>query len=69
MFERFFGIGDARDHGPGGVGLGPSVTRSIIWEHGGEISLGVRKGRGLADRIDLPIGTDANAPGQPGVRV
>jgi signal transduction histidine kinase len=56
VFEPFYRIGNARDPSTGGVGLGLSVTRSIVWEHGGDISLATRKGGGLTVRVDLPIG-------------
>ncbi len=56
VFEPFYRIGSARDPETGGVGLGLSVTRSIVWEHGGEIILGNRKGGGLSVRVELPIG-------------
>jgi K+-sensing histidine kinase KdpD len=44
----------SRNLDTGGVGLGLSVTRSIILEHGGEISLTDRKGGGLLVRVELP---------------
>jgi signal transduction histidine kinase len=59
VFEPFYRIESSRDPGTGGVGLGLSVTRSIIWEHGGEIVLANRKGGGLSIRLELP------APSQP----
>ncbi len=55
VFEPFYRIGSARNPSTGGVGLGLSVTRSIVWEHGGDISLGNRKGGGLSVRVELPI--------------
>ena len=64
VFEPFYRIGSARDPSTGGVGLGLSVTRSIIWEHGGEINLSSRKGGGLAVRVQLPAGPGANMPGE-----
>ena len=64
VFEPFYRIGSARDPSTGGVGLGLSVTRSIIWEHGGEINLSSRKGGGLAVRVHLPAGPGANMPGE-----
>jgi len=54
VFEPFYRIESSRDPDTGGVGLGLSVTRSIIWEHGGEISLASRKGGGLSARLELP---------------
>ena len=56
VFEPFYSIGSARDPSTGGVGLGLSVTRSIVWEHGGDITLGNRKGGGLSVRVELPTG-------------
>jgi len=58
VFEPFYRIGSSRDPDTGGVGLGLSVTRSIIWEHGGEISLASRKGGGLSVRLELPSGSE-----------
>lgn len=54
VFEPFYRIESSRDPDTGGVELGLSVTRSIIWEHGGEISLASRKGGGLSVRLELP---------------
>src|SRR5208282_2996848 len=64
VFEPFYRIESSRDPDRGGVGLGLSVTRSIIWEHGGDISLATRKGGGLIVRLELPIGAAANLVGQ-----
>jgi hypothetical protein len=58
VFEPFYRIGSARDPTTGGVGLGLSITRSIVWEHGGDITLGNRKGGGLSVRVALPAGPD-----------
>jgi signal transduction histidine kinase len=57
VFEPFYRIGSARDPGTGGVGLGLSVARSIVWEHGGDITLGNRKGGGLSVRVELRTGS------------
>jgi len=66
VFEPFYRIGSGRDPSTGGVGLGLSVTRSIIWEHGGEISLGSRKGGGLVVRVQLPAEPGTNMPTETG---
>jgi len=52
VFEPFFKIEGSRDPDAGGVGFGLAVTRSIIWEHGGDISLCHSQGR----RFELPNG-------------
>jgi signal transduction histidine kinase len=64
VFEPFYRIGSARDPETGGVGLGLSVTRSIVWEHGGEIILGNHQGGGLGVRLELPIGPRSIMPDQ-----
>lgn len=56
VFEPFYRIESSRNPDTGGVGLGLSVTRSIVWEHGGDIVLASRKGRGLSVRLELPTG-------------
>jgi signal transduction histidine kinase len=61
VFEPFYRIGSARNPDTGGVGLGLSVTRSIIWEHGGDISLATRQGGGLLVRVELPVGTGTSS--------
>ena len=58
VFEPFYRIDAARDPNAGGVGLGLSVTRSVVWEHGGDISLNSRKGGGLSVRLELPVGPE-----------
>jgi signal transduction histidine kinase len=63
VFEPFYRIGSARNPDTGGVGLGLSVTRSVVWEHGGEIVLRSRKGGGLSVRISLPISAGVNSQG------
>ena len=55
VFEPFYRIERSRSPETGGVGLGLSVTRSIVWEHGGDIVLANRKGGGLSVRVELPV--------------
>ena len=61
VFEPFYRMEQSRNLDTGGVGLGLSVTRSIIWEHGGEISLAEREGGGLSVRLELPRVPDINS--------
>jgi signal transduction histidine kinase len=65
VFEPFYRVGSSRNPDTGGVGLGLSVTRSIVWEHGGEINLGSRKGGGLSVRLMLPSGPGLSPPDLP----
>ena len=62
VFQPFYRIEGSRNPDTGGVGLGLSVTRSIIWEHGGDISLATRKGGGLSVRLELPAGPGPSSP-------
>jgi signal transduction histidine kinase len=61
VFEPFYRLEPSRNLDTGGVGLGLSVTRSIILEQGGEISLCDRKGGGLLVRLELPGAADAKS--------
>lgn len=64
VFEAFYRIEDSRNPDTGGVGLGLSVARSIVREHGGDIILAARKGGGLSARFELPAWATSNE--QPG---
>jgi signal transduction histidine kinase len=68
VFEPFYRIDGSRNPDTGGVGLGLSVTRSIIWEHGGDISLAARKGGGLSVRLELPAGPEPSSPDRKKIR-
>ena len=54
VFEPFYRLESSRNRDTGGVGLGLSVARSIIREHGGDIELANRTGGGLSVRLELP---------------
>ena len=54
VFEPFYRQERSRNPETGGVGLGLSVARSIIWEHSGDIRLANRREGGLHVRVDLP---------------
>lgn len=68
VFEPFYRLETSRNSETGGVGLGLSVARSIVWEHGGDISLANRKGGGLSVRLELPTGPGQSSPDQEEVR-
>jgi signal transduction histidine kinase len=59
VFAPFYRLEPSRDPGNGGVGLGLSVARTIVREHGGEVSLANREGGGLSVRVELPAEADA----------
>ena len=62
VFEPFYRLDRSRNPDTGGVGLGLSVARSIIWEHGGDIILANRQGGGLSVRLELPTGPEVSGP-------
>jgi len=51
IFEPFFTHGKAR-----GIGLGMSITKKIIEEHGGTIGLVSGPGQGTTFTVELPLG-------------
>lgn len=50
VFEPYFTTREV------GIGLGLALTRKIVEEHGGEISLASQPGRGTTARVRLPLG-------------
>lgn len=57
VFEPFFRLESSRNRHTGGVGLGLAVVRSILVEHGGDVTLRNRKGGGLRVTLSLPLPT------------
>jgi len=55
VFEPFFRLESSRNRDTGGIGLGLSTVRAIVLEHGGEVTLGNRKGGGLRVSVVLPV--------------
>ena len=54
VFSPFFRVEGSRNLETGGVGLGLSITRTIIRSHGGDVTLANRQGGGLCADITLP---------------
>ena len=61
VFEPFYRREPSRNRATGGVGLGLSIARSVIWEHGGDVQLSNRKDGGLHVRIELSC-SEPSAP-------
>jgi signal transduction histidine kinase len=54
VFAPFYRLEGSRNAATGGVGLGLSVARTVVREHGGDITLANRAGGGLCARLVLP---------------
>ncbi|WP_120519964.1 sensor histidine kinase [Arthrobacter celericrescens] len=65
IFTRFFRTPAARQASIPGVGLGLSITKSIVERHGGSITCSSRPGKGSTFTVALPAG---NGAGDPDVR-
>ena len=55
MFDAFVRIDPARQHKPGGYGLGLAIARKAITLHGGTIRAENRQGGGLCIEISVPL--------------
>jgi signal transduction histidine kinase len=54
VFEPFVRLEASRSRDTGGVGLGMAIARSIVREHGGEITLANRPQGGLRVTVHVP---------------
>lgn len=55
IFAPFYRLDPARNPAIAGVGLGLSIARTIAREHGGDVTVANRDGRGLRATIELPL--------------
>jgi two-component system sensor histidine kinase CpxA len=62
MFEPFFRSEDARERGPGGVGLGLAITARVAKLHGGSVAARNRADGGLDVTLTLPRAPQAGQP-------
>ena len=55
LFTRFFRARHAEEQSIPGVGLGLSITKSIVESHGGRIEVDSEVGRGSTFRVRVPV--------------
>ena len=60
MFQPFVRLDESRSVEGGGIGLGLAIARSIVRNHGGDITLTNREAGGLRATISLPKGQDGD---------
>ena len=54
VFERFFRTDSSRARSSGGTGLGLSIVDSLVFAHGGTVTVETAPGRGCCFRVSLP---------------
>ena len=66
VFERFYRVDPARSRDTGGTGLGLSIVKHVAADHGGEVTIWSRPGRGSTFTLRLPAGDAAHRHDGPG---
>jgi two-component system sensor histidine kinase SenX3 len=54
VFERFYRVDPARSRDTGGTGLGLSIVKHVAADHGGDVTVWSRPGRGSTFTLRLP---------------
>lgn len=65
VFERFYRVDPARSRDTGGTGLGLSIVKHVAADHGGEVTVWSRPGKGSTFTLRLPAAAPTPAPPQP----
>jgi two-component system sensor histidine kinase SenX3 len=61
VFERFFRVDSARSRSTGGSGLGLSIVKHVVQNHGGDVRVWSQPGSGSTFTIRLPEASHATA--------
>ncbi|ORA48618.1 two-component sensor histidine kinase [Mycolicibacterium chubuense] len=69
VFERFYRADSSRARASGGTGLGLSIVDSLVYAHGGKVTVTTAPGRGCRFRVSLPRIAEAAVPEEPSVPV
>ncbi|WP_353065395.1 sensor histidine kinase [Arcanobacterium hippocoleae] len=69
VFERFFRGDSARSRETGGSGLGLSIVKHVVQDHGGKVHLWSQEGRGSTFTIELPKIYEQNQKAQPSAAI
>jgi two-component system OmpR family sensor kinase len=62
VFERFYRTDSSRTRTSGGTGLGLSIVDSLVYAHGGQVSVITAPGEGCRFRVSLPRIAEAAVP-------
>ncbi|AWB96083.1 two-component sensor histidine kinase [Agromyces badenianii] len=62
VFERFYRVDQARSRNTGGSGLGLSIVKHTVQNHGGDVRVWSQPGRGATFMIRLPLAEAAIEP-------
>jgi two-component system OmpR family sensor kinase len=61
VFERFYRTDSSRDRASGGTGLGLSIVDSLVYAHGGTVTVTTAPGMGCRFEVRLPRYSDVPA--------
>lgn len=65
VFERFYRVDQARSRNTGGSGLGLSIVKHAVQNHGGDVRVWSQPGRGSTFTIRLPLAEPPVEPPEP----
>jgi two-component system sensor histidine kinase SenX3 len=65
VFERFYRVDQARSRNTGGSGLGLSIVKHAVQNHGGDVRVWSQPGRGSTFTIRLPLAEPPVMPPEP----